>query len=78
MADESDGDDDNVTDRIDNNYDVDDNDDDADDSDDNDDDHLVVSFILSLSLLYVLHINRRGSVLSSDVLQSIVINQLIS
>ena len=55
MADESDGDDDNVTDRIDNNYDVDDNDDDADDSDDNDDDHLVVSFILSLSLLYVLH-----------------------
>jgi len=70
MADESDGDD--------NNYDVDDYDDDADDSDDNDDDHLVVTVILSLSLLYVLHNYRRGSVLSSDVLQSIVINQLIS
>jgi len=44
-----------VTDKIDDNYDVDDNHDDGDDSDDNDDDHLVVTVILSLSLLYVLH-----------------------
>ena len=50
---------------------------DYDDGDDSDDDHLVVTVILSLSLLYVLNNNRRGSVLSSDVLQSsIVIDQL--
>ena len=47
-----------------------DDDDNHDDGDDSDDDHLVVTVILSLSLLYVLHNNRRGSVLSSDVLQS--------